>query len=68
MTNDTLLQEIILAFQAQKLQPIRRRFLVREGGVDFACPLVALAINRARWTGPTLASRSTAARMPPSNG
>jgi hypothetical protein len=43
---DTLLQEIIDAFQAQKLQPIRRRFCVREGGVDFACPLVALAVYR----------------------
>lgn len=42
----TLLEEIITAFRRRKLQPIRRRFLVREGGVEFACPLVALAIHR----------------------
>lgn len=43
---NALLQEIVLAFQTQKLQPIRRRFCLHEGGVTFACPLVALAIHR----------------------
>lgn len=44
--NDALLEEIITAFRSRKLQPIRRRFYVREGGVDFACALVALALQR----------------------
>jgi hypothetical protein len=44
--NDTLLEEIILAFQAQKLQPIRRFFFLHDDSGDFACPLVALAAHR----------------------
>lgn len=41
-----LLEEIKLAYQAQKLQPIRRFFFLHDEEGDFACPLVALAIHR----------------------
>jgi hypothetical protein len=44
--NDPLLQEIRLAYQTQNLVPIRRFFSLHEGGVDYVCPLVALAIHR----------------------
>jgi hypothetical protein len=44
--NDTLIEEIKLAYQAQKLQPIRRRFLLHGDQGDFACPLVALILHR----------------------
>lgn len=44
--NEPLLLEIRLAFQTQNLVPIRKFFCLHEGGVDFACPLVALALHR----------------------
>lgn len=44
--NDALLDEFKAAFQSQNLKPIRRAFCLHEEGVDFACPLVALALHR----------------------
>jgi hypothetical protein len=44
--NDTLLEEIKLAYQAQNLKPIRRLFFLHDEGGDFACPLVAIALHR----------------------
>lgn len=41
-----LLEEIKLAYQAHKLQPIRRFFFLKDDSGDFACPLVALAVHR----------------------
>lgn len=43
--NDALLEEIKLAYQTQKLQPIRRFFLLHDEQGDFACPLVAWALH-----------------------
>jgi hypothetical protein len=44
--NDALVQEIRLAYQSQKLQPIRRFFFLHDDSGDFACPLLALAVYR----------------------
>lgn len=44
--NDALLEEIKLAYLAQKLQPVRLLFFLHDGSGDLACPLVALAIHR----------------------
>lgn len=44
--NDALLEEIKLAYQTQKLQPIRRFFFLHDKEGDFACPFVALALHR----------------------
>jgi hypothetical protein len=44
--NDALLEEIKLAYETQKLQPIRHFFLLHDDQGDFACPLVALALHR----------------------
>lgn len=44
--NRPLLEEITLAYQSQNLKPLRRMFCIHEKGVDYVCPLVALAVNR----------------------
>jgi hypothetical protein len=44
--NDTLLTEIIAAFQSQNLRPIRRIFFLHDEGGDFTCPLVAVLLHR----------------------
>jgi len=42
--SDLLLAELALAYQRQQLVPIRRCFFHRENGVDYACPIVCLAL------------------------
>jgi hypothetical protein len=44
--NDALLEEISLAYHAHDLRPIRGFFCLNEGGVDYACPIVCLAVHR----------------------
>lgn len=44
--NNPLLDEIKLAYQTQTLRPIRRLFSFSEKGMDYVCPLVALAVHR----------------------
>lgn len=44
--NDALLDEMKLAFRTLNLKPIRRCFFLHEDGVDYACPVVCLAIHR----------------------
>lgn len=44
--NDSLLAEIVAAYQTQNLKPLRRMFCVHEKGVDHVCPLVCLAVHR----------------------
>ena len=44
--NDDLLETIKLAFETASFVPIRRCFFLREGSINFACPIVTLAVYR----------------------
>jgi hypothetical protein len=44
--NEQLLAEIKLAYQTLNLVPIRKFFCLHEEGVDYACPIVCLAVHR----------------------
>jgi hypothetical protein len=44
--NQSLIDEIKLAYKVHRLRPIRGFFFIKRENADFSCPLVALAIHR----------------------